>query len=207
MTIEDPVHHHSYHVDEVATCDLLEREPATIVAFSRENPPYNQNPVMELRFFGAFPNLNIWSHIDSLFDVLAHYQAFKTVMLVEARMTLFIMEGLHNEDWEYLSEILSLSNQSWQLYRSRHQHLVSWQEWQASGVLAPRNTYQAWRAHILDPDSGSMAGVRLRPRTPPDGRSMARGRGWNEGSSRGLSSSSSSGTRGRGRARGRGREL
>ena len=65
--------------------------------------------------------------------MLAHYQDFKTVMLVEARMTLFIMEGLHNEDWEYLSEILSLSNQSWQLYRSRHQRLVSWQELQAIG--------------------------------------------------------------------------
>ena len=64
MTIADePVHHHSYHIQGVATCDLLEREPATIVAFDRDNPPYSRNPIMELRFFGPFPQLNVWSHI------------------------------------------------------------------------------------------------------------------------------------------------
>ena len=97
------------------------------------------------------------SHIEYLFDVLAHCQAFKTIMLVEPRMTFFLMEGLHYEDWDYLSEILSLSNQSWQLYRSRHEHLVSWHEWQTSSYLHPWNTYQAYRAHMMNPDSGIMA--------------------------------------------------
>ena len=201
MTIADePVHHHSYHVEGVATCDLLEREPATIVAFDRDNPPYSRNPIMELRFFGPFPNLNVWSHIDSLFDVLAYYQAFKTIMLVEPRMTFFLMEGLQYEDWDYLSEILSLSNQSWQLYRSRHEHLVSWHEWQTSSYLHPWNTYQAYRAHMLNPDSGIMAGARPRP----EGRSRTRARGVGSSSSSGLSSGSSPPM---GRGRGRGREL
>ena len=192
---------HSYPVRGVATYDLVEGEPATIVAFCREDPPFNQNPIMELRFFGPFANLGIWSQLDSIFNVLSTYQNFRSVMLVKQRMTLFIMEGLHDEDWVFLAEALSLSNQSWQLYKSRHTRLVTWQEWRAN-VAAPWDSYPAWRGFMMNPDS-VMPMLGVGARSPPDGATMARGSGRGRGRGTGSPrSSSSASTVGRGRGRG-----
>ena len=155
----DPPQFASWGGEGVAYLDV--GKVATIIPWERAAHPWNPTRVYELRFFGVFAELNIFNDLDLLFETLEEFPPMKTVMILEPMSTIYYLADMHPEDWVFLAEVVSLSNQAFQIYPSRHSTLITWGDWQELAYPMPWGSYMAWRDQLLDPAMGPPESLRL----------------------------------------------
>ena len=155
----DPPQFSSFGADGVAFLD--KGIVGTILPWDRAPFPWNPVRVYELRFFCNFLNLNIFDELDTVFDTLEEFPPFRSVMILQPRLTIYYLADMNPEDWVFLADAISQANQGWQIYPSIHTSLMTWGDWQALEYPQPWGNYLAWRDFILDPSMGPPEQVRL----------------------------------------------